>query len=82
MVTILDIDEMTVLAQARAEQWEQDFQAEFREPELVMQGVMAHLQMTEEEREENRQRDPVMHDKIMRAIRRSPLGKMTGGSYA
>lgn len=84
MVTILDFDEVSVLAQARYEKWEQEFQAAYREPEMVMQGVMAHLQMSDEEREEHRQSDPVMHDKIMRAIKRSPvLGKMIGGgSYA
>jgi hypothetical protein len=43
MLTVIDIDEATIEAEAVAKQWEREFQAAFTRPLQVMQATMSML---------------------------------------
>jgi hypothetical protein len=64
-----------VLAQARAQVWEQEFQESCREPERVIGLVTDYINMTDDERGQWRKGNPEKYEKIARAMRRSPALK-------
>jgi hypothetical protein len=43
MLTVIDIDEATIEAEAVAQQWEREFQSAFTRPLQVMQATMSML---------------------------------------
>jgi hypothetical protein len=50
MLTVIDLDEAQIEAEAQAQQWEQDFQRAFNAPMLRMQAVMSLLALPDEMR--------------------------------
>lgn len=48
MLTVIDIDEATLEAEATAEQWEQEFQRAFTGPARTLQAVQSFLSLPPE----------------------------------
>ena len=78
MLDILDLEAMSLEAEARAAAWEAEFILAFHRPIIAAEAVQSFLAMTDEDRRSLRRDDPDEHERLQK--RAAALRK--GMSYA